>query len=75
MVRKVGTIGRFGARYGTRTKKLVAEVERRQKQKHACPYCERLALKRIASGIWYCKKCKSKFAGGAYFPRTSETNV
>jgi large subunit ribosomal protein L37Ae len=40
------------------------------KKKQICPYCERVALKRVASGIWYCKKCKVKFAGGAYTPKT-----
>jgi len=68
--KKVGTTGRFGPRYGTRTKKLVARIEKRQRKKQMCPYCERPALKRIAAGIWYCKKCKVKFAGGAYFPKS-----
>jgi len=70
MPRKVGSVGRFGPRYGTRTRKLVAEIESRQKKKQICPYCERPQAKRIASGVWYCKKCKAKFAGGAYFPKT-----
>ncbi len=69
MAKKVGSAGRFGARYGTRTKKIVREIEKIQKKKQICPYCERPALKRVASGIWSCKKCKVKFAGGAYFPR------
>ncbi len=66
----MATLGRYGPRYGTRTKKIVAEIESRQKQKRTCPYCERKSLKRIAAGIWFCRKCKSKFAGGAYVPRT-----
>lgn len=66
--KKIGSIGRFGPRYGRRTKKMVEEIERKQKKKQICPYCERPALKRIASGIWICKKCKVKFAGAAYFP-------
>jgi large subunit ribosomal protein L37Ae len=65
--KKVGITGRYGSRYGTKTKKVVLEVE--QKKTKLCPYCERTALKRIAAGVWYCKKCKTKFAGGAYFPR------
>lgn len=64
------TTGRFGPRYGTRTRKIVAAIERVQKQKQQCPYCERNALKRMAAGIWFCNKCKTKFAGGAYFPKT-----
>jgi large subunit ribosomal protein L37Ae len=70
MTKKVGTTGRYGPRYVTKTKKVVLEMENKEKQARVCPYCERPALKRIAAGIWYCKKCKTKFAGGAYFPKS-----
>ena len=63
------TTARFGPRYGTRTKKIVGEIEKRQKAKQECPYCERKTLKRVAAGVWYCRKCENKFSGGAYFPR------
>lgn len=69
--KKVGTTGRFGPRYGTRTKKILSAIEREQKKKHICPYCERAALKRLAAGIWFCKKCSKKFAGAAYFPKSA----
>ena len=68
--KKVGTTGRYGVRYGTRTKKVVMSMEREQKKRQACPYCERNALKRMAAGIWKCKKCNKKFAGAAYFPKS-----
>ncbi|NIO44203.1 MAG: 50S ribosomal protein L37ae [Candidatus Aenigmarchaeota archaeon] len=68
--KKVGTTGRFGPRYGTKTKKIVRKIEGRMKKEKVCPYCERLALKRVAAGVWYCKKCKTKFAGAAYFPKS-----
>jgi large subunit ribosomal protein L37Ae len=70
MTKKVGLTGKFGPRYGTKTKKMVLEIESKQKKEKVCPYCERSALKRLAAGIWYCKKCKTKFAGGAYFPKS-----
>lgn len=70
MKKKVGSTGRFGARYGTRTKKIVADIEKLQKKKHPCPYCGRNTLKRKAPGIWFCSKCNIKFAGGAYLPKT-----
>ena len=70
MTKKVGSTGRFGPRYGTKTKKLIAKVEKRHKEMKTCPYCERSTLKRVAAGIWYCKKCKTKFAGGAYLPKS-----
>jgi large subunit ribosomal protein L37Ae len=68
--KKVGTTGRFGVRYGTKTKKEIAKVEARMHKGKVCPYCERDALERVASGVWYCKKCKAKFAGAAYFPKS-----
>ncbi|MFH1229327.1 MAG: 50S ribosomal protein L37ae [Candidatus Aenigmatarchaeota archaeon] len=68
MTKKVGTTGRYGPRYGTKTKKAVANIE--AKKEKVCPYCERSSLKKLAAGIWYCKKCKSKFAGAAYFPKS-----
>ena len=70
MTKKVGSTGRYGTRYGTKTKKIIAKVEKKQKQRKTCPYCEREKLKRVAAGIWYCKKCKTKFAGAAYFPKS-----
>lgn len=65
------TTGSFGARYGTRTKKIISAIEAVQKQKQVCPYCERPALRRFAAGIWGCRKCGVKFAGGAYLPRSA----
>ncbi len=70
MTKKVGTTGRYGVRYGTKTKKAVLEIENRMKKEKVCPYCERPALKRMAPGVWYCNKCKTKFAGAAYFPKS-----
>ena len=37
-----------------------------EKGKHICPYCKAPKVKRIAAGIWECKKCNSKFTGKAY---------
>jgi large subunit ribosomal protein L37Ae len=67
-LKKAGSAGRFGARYGTKTRKIFSRIEKMQRQKKECPYCEREALKRVATGIWACNKCKVKFAGAAYFP-------
>ena len=59
-------IKRFGARYGRRTKNKFAKVEKQQRAKHKCPYCNKTSVKRIALGIWKCNKCEIKFASKAY---------
>lgn len=66
--KKIGSAGRFGSRYGKKVRSIVSEVERVQKQRHMCPSCNMPYVKRVASGIWECKKCGVKFAGQAYYP-------
>jgi len=66
MVRKIGSAGRFGARYGKKVRSKVAEIEKIQKKKFICPKCKMPYVKRIAKGIWYCEKCKTKFTSQAY---------
>ena len=66
MTKKVGSTGRFGARYGKKVRRKVLDVEKVQRGWHQCPYCSYNRTKRIASGIWHCKKCDSKFTGRAY---------
>ncbi len=66
--KKVGSAGRYGARYGLRIRKKVWEIEQLQKQRQKCPECFKFTLKRIGNGIWFCNNCENKFAGGAYLP-------
>jgi large subunit ribosomal protein L37Ae len=63
---KLGSVKRFGARYGRKVKIKYSKIEREQRRLHKCPYCSKINVKRIAMGIWYCKKCDSKFTGKAY---------
>lgn len=64
--KKFGSIKRFGARYGRTTKQRFGEIEKEQRKLHKCPYCHNIKVKRLALGIWYCGKCKTKFTGRAY---------
>jgi len=73
--KKVGTTGRFGPRYGRKIKVRLAKIEKEQKQKHQCPVCKKFKLNRIAAGIWECKGCHAKIAGGAYTPKTQKIEV
>ncbi len=65
--KKVGSAGRFGSRYGRRIRQRVIDIEKKQKKKQKCPYCNAINVKRISTGIYKCNKCKSKFTGKAYF--------
>lgn len=68
--KKVGSTGRFKGRYGVGVKKRVLEVENRMKAKVPCPFCGFEKIKREAAGLFFCRKCGNKFAGGAYEPQT-----
>ncbi|MCS7132772.1 MAG: 50S ribosomal protein L37ae [Nitrososphaeria archaeon] len=59
---------RFMARYGSTLRKKVAEIEREQRARHICPNCEQPKVRRVAIGIWRCRKCGYTFAGGAWTP-------
>ncbi len=63
---KLGSVKRFGARYGRKPKIKFSKIEAEQRKLHKCPYCNKVAVKRIAVGIWNCRKCKAKFTGKAY---------
>jgi len=65
--RKVKSAGRFGIRYGKKIRERVISVEKKQRLKQKCPFCKKLAAKRLSKGIWKCRSCSRKFASGAYY--------
>ena len=65
-IEKYGSVKRFGARYGRRLKERFGKIETEQRKKQKCPYCSAIKVKRLAIGIWQCRKCKAKFTGKAY---------
>jgi ribosomal protein L37AE/L43A len=49
---------------------------KREDPQTKCPYCHKAKkIIRIASGIWECTKCRSKFAGRAYAIGQKKTAV
>jgi len=67
---KMGPSGSFGARYGTVVRKRYSTIITGMRTPHECPQCHLIAVKRMSVGIWLCRSCGLKFAGGAYSPRT-----
>lgn len=64
--KELGSIKRFGPRYGRRVKHKLAKIESILRGKQDCPYCSAKKIKRLSAGIWECGKCKTKFTGKAY---------
>jgi len=54
------------ARYGKRIRENYEKAVKKSKKKYLCPACSRTAVKRLSAGVWQCRKCKTKFASGAY---------
>jgi large subunit ribosomal protein L37Ae len=68
--RKTRSAGRFGVRYGTKARKLVADSEEKMRANYTCAKCGEPKITRISTGIWQCYKCNHTFAGGTYVPQT-----
>ena len=73
--RVTGSAGRFGPRHGRFIRKRVMETEAISRAAHTCPRCDTVAVKRQGTGIWACRKCGFKFAGGAYTPQTPALRI
>jgi len=71
-----GKNARFGSRYGSRIRKRVSNIENKYKGKcQICPFCGVSSARRTSAGVYQCKTCKKKFAGGAYEPSTVAKRV
>ncbi|HKV90577.1 MAG TPA: 50S ribosomal protein L37ae [Thermoplasmata archaeon] len=64
--KKVGNTGWMGPRYGIRIRRRVLEIDRAREAAAACPKCATVTVRRIASGVFECRRCGNKFASGAY---------
>jgi len=63
--KKVKAAGRYGVRYGRKSRGKTANIESIQRKKQQCIFCNGVA-KRLSKGIWKCKKCDKKFAHHTY---------
>ncbi len=70
MAKRLGLGGGFGARYGRFPRRQYVEIVSGLRSKHECPRCKFRAVKRWSVGVWLCRKCGFRFAGGAYTPVT-----
>ncbi|MFA5772173.1 MAG: 50S ribosomal protein L37ae [Thermoplasmata archaeon] len=68
--KKVGSSGTYGARYGVKIRNLIADIKKQKISVYNCPTCNYASMKRISTGIWECRHCGAKIAGGAYTPTT-----
>ena len=64
--KKIKAAGKFGAGYGRRVRNKYNTVEALQRKTQPCPLHPNCKAKRLAAGIWQCKKTGVKFAGPAY---------
>ncbi len=67
---RVGSAGRFGARYGRVARRRVDQIEDDMHDSHTCPECGADDVSRTDTGIWNCSNCGYEFAGGTYRPQT-----
>jgi large subunit ribosomal protein L37Ae len=62
----LGSVKRFGTRYGRTVKFKLAAIESVQKKPQKCPYCLKLSARRLSTGVFECEKCASKFTSKAF---------
>ncbi len=70
--KSVKSSGRFAQRYGATPRKRVLTIETKAKKGQRCPKCRTMdAISRVAAGVWECKSCGVRFAGGAFVSQTT----
>jgi len=64
--KKVGPAGWMGPRYGLRIRRRVIDIDHAREKRSACPRCSTVTLRRVASGVFECSRCHTRFASNAY---------
>ena len=57
---------RFHVRGGPNLRKAYTKIQKAKKARYICPACSKKSVRRESVGMWKCRSCGSKFAGGAY---------
>jgi len=60
----------LGTRGGATLRKRYMRIMQTVNATHKCPSCANPSVKRVSVGLWNCRKCGYRFAGGAYTPST-----
>ncbi len=69
--KKAGIVGKYGTRYGGALRKIAKKYEVSQHMRYVCSFCGKNAVKRVAAGIWRCRRCFKTVSGGAWTPTTN----
>ena len=69
--KKAGIVGKYGTRYGGTLRKVIKKMEITQHATYNCSFCGKNGVKRVATGIWKCQRCKKTMAGGSYVLSTA----
>lgn len=56
----------YSIRYGASLRKRSAEIKKEKRALYKCELCGKVAVKRISTSIWRCRRCGTTYAGGAY---------
>ncbi len=56
----------FNVRGGAKWRKAYDKVRAKKRAKYECPSCGKKAVRRVAAGIWECKSCGARIAGGSF---------
>jgi large subunit ribosomal protein L37Ae len=69
--KKAGIVGKYGTRYGGTLRKVIKKMEVTQHATYNCSFCGKNSVKRQATGVWKCSRCKKTMAGGSYVLSTA----
>lgn len=70
--KKIRASGKFSGGIGVHSRNEFNAIESEQRKSQPSPFHPKGKAKRIAAGIWKCKKTGKVFAGNAYYLEASK---